>query len=66
MNLKVARFPNVWSILQMTSELTKTDLEMLLSMEIKLRLLDTEGITIPEQPPQIPKDPPNFDFAYQV
>ena len=50
----------------MTSELTKTDLEMLLSMEIKLRLLDTEGITIPEQPPQIPKDPPNFDFAYQV
>ncbi len=55
-----------FDLLQMTSELTKTDLEMLLSMEIKLRLLDTEGITIPEQPPPIPKDPPNFDFAYQV
>ena len=40
---------------KMTSELTTQDLEMLLSMEIKLRLLDTEGINIPEQPPPIPK-----------
>ena len=48
----------------MTSELTKQDLEMLLSMEIKLRLLDTEGINIPEQPPPIPKEPSNYEFAY--
>ena len=50
----------------MTSELTKSDLEMLLSMEIKLRLLDTEGVAIPDQPPPIPKDPPNYDFAYNM
>lgn len=48
----------------MTSDLTKQDLEMLLSMEIKLRLLDTEGINIPEQPPLIPKEPSNYEFAY--
>lgn len=50
----------------MGSKLTKTDLDMLLSMEIKLRLLDTEGITIPENPPPIPKEPSNYDFAYNL
>ena len=50
----------------MTSELTKQDLEMLLGMEIKLRLLDTEGVEIPENPPPIPKEPPNYDFAYSL
>jgi engulfment/cell motility protein 1 len=39
------------------------DLDTLLSMEIKLRLLDTEGITIPKSPPVIPPDPPNYDFV---
>jgi hypothetical protein len=48
----------------MASDQTKQDLEILLGMEIKLRLLDTEGITIPETPPPIPDDPSNYDFAY--
>jgi len=50
----------------MNSDLTKQDLDMLLSMEIKLRLLDTEGITIPDSPPPIPKEPTNFDFHYKM
>uniref|UniRef100_T1J981 ELMO domain-containing protein n=1 Tax=Strigamia maritima TaxID=126957 RepID=T1J981_STRMM len=49
---------------QMLSKEAKSDLETLLSMDIKLRLLDTEGVKIPEEPPSIPKDPPNFDFCY--
>ncbi|XP_035208174.1 engulfment and cell motility protein 1-like [Stegodyphus dumicola] len=49
---------------KMVSKETKNDLETLLSMDIKLRLLDTEGVNIPENPPSIPKDPPNYDFCY--
>jgi engulfment/cell motility protein 1 len=48
----------------MVSPLKESDLDTLLSMEIKLRLLDTEGITIPSSPPPIPPDPPNYDFVY--
>lgn len=47
----------------MTSEDMKKDLESLLDMEIQLRLLDTEGITIPNSPPPIPPEPPNYDYA---
>jgi len=50
------------SVLQMDSPLMQSDLDILLTMEIKLRLLDTEGITIPSTPPPIPADPPNYDF----
>ncbi|CAN8031445.1 unnamed protein product [Ixodes persulcatus] len=50
---------------KMVSKETKGDLETLLSMDIKLRLLDTEGVDIPENPPPIPKDPPNYDFCYE-
>ncbi|GAB6023764.1 Engulfment and cell motility [Chamberlinius hualienensis] len=49
---------------QMPSEEAKNDLETLLSMDIKLRLLDTEGVKIPKDPPPIPDDPPNYDFYY--
>lgn len=49
---------------EMTSLQVKHDLEMLLSMEIKIRLLDAEGITIPTDPPSIPPPPDNYDFAY--
>lgn len=49
---------------QMTSKETKNDLETLISMDIKLRLLDTEGVDIPQDSPPIPKDPPNYDFYY--
>ncbi|XP_051887082.1 engulfment and cell motility protein 2 isoform X1 [Pristis pectinata] len=49
---------------EMTSELTKNDLDTLLSMELKLRLLDLENIQIPEAPPPIPKEPSSYDFVY--
>ncbi|XP_078271157.1 engulfment and cell motility protein 1 isoform X1 [Rhinoraja longicauda] len=49
---------------EMTSDLTKNDLDTLLSMEMKLRLLDLENIQIPEAPPPIPKEPSNYDFVY--
>lgn len=44
----------------------KEDLEMLLGMEIKLLLLDTEGIPIPSVPPPIPPEPDNLDFFYKI
>ncbi len=50
---------------KMTSKEAENDLETLLSMEIKLRLLDSEGINIPQDPPEIPPDPPNYDFALE-
>ncbi|KAI1303037.1 Engulfment and cell motility protein 1 [Halotydeus destructor] len=46
----------------MVSSEYEHDLETLLSMEIKLRLLDTEGVTIPKTPPEVPPPPPNYDF----
>uniref|UniRef100_A0A8C9USX3 PH domain-containing protein n=1 Tax=Spermophilus dauricus TaxID=99837 RepID=A0A8C9USX3_SPEDA len=48
----------------MMSDLTWNDLDTLLSMEIKLRLLDLENIQIPDTPPPIPKEPSNYDFVY--
>jgi engulfment/cell motility protein 1 len=51
--------------LEMTSKEMNNDLETLLSMDIKLRLLDTEGVTIPEKPPEIPASPPNYDFNFK-
>ncbi|XP_063308223.1 engulfment and cell motility protein 1 isoform X1 [Pelobates fuscus] len=48
----------------MISDLTRNDLDTLLSMEIKLRLLDLENIQIPDVPPPIPKEPSNYDFVY--
>lgn len=51
---------------KMTSKETENDLETLLSMDIKLRLLDAEGVNIPQDPPPIPQDPPNYDFCYDL
>ncbi|XP_054835846.1 engulfment and cell motility protein 2 isoform X3 [Eublepharis macularius] len=48
----------------MASELTKSDLDALLSMEMKLRLLDLENVPIPEVAPPIPKEPSSYDFVY--
>ncbi|XP_015263902.1 PREDICTED: engulfment and cell motility protein 2 [Gekko japonicus] len=48
----------------MASELTKSDLDTLLSMEMKLRLLDLENIHVPEVPPPVPKEPSSYDFVY--
>ncbi|XP_042318115.1 engulfment and cell motility protein 2 isoform X2 [Sceloporus undulatus] len=48
----------------MASDLTKSDLDTLLSMEMKLRLLDLENVPIPEAPPPVPKEPSSYDFVY--
>lgn len=50
----------------MMSDLTRNDLDTLLSMEIKLRLLDLENIQIPDAPPPIPKEPSNYDSSMTV
>lgn len=47
----------------MTSEQADKDLDELLSMEIKLRLLDAEGLSIPDDAPPVPPLPPNFNFV---
>ncbi|KAK3571341.1 hypothetical protein QTP86_007965 [Hemibagrus guttatus] len=49
---------------EMTSELTKSDMDTLVTMEIKLRLLDLENVQIPDVPPPIPKEPKDYDFVY--
>ncbi|XP_018092869.1 engulfment and cell motility 2 S homeolog isoform X2 [Xenopus laevis] len=49
---------------EMNSELARSDMDTLLSMEMKLRLLDLENIQIPEVPPPIPKEPSSYDFVY--
>ena len=48
----------------MPSKESHEELETLLNMEMKLRLLDLENITIPENPPQVPAEPPNFNLVY--
>lgn len=50
---------------KMSSKEAHQDLEMLLNMEVKIRLLDTEGIDIPNSPPPIPPLPSDFDFSYE-
>ncbi|XP_062571542.1 engulfment and cell motility protein 1-like isoform X3 [Saccostrea cucullata] len=49
---------------EMTSPQMKKDLSMLLDMEIRIRLLDAEGIAIPNEPPPIPPEPDNYNFAF--
>ncbi|KAK6319964.1 hypothetical protein J4Q44_G00090710 [Coregonus suidteri] len=48
----------------MSSECMRSELEILLSMEIKLRLLDLENVPIPDTAPPVPKPPSNFNFCY--
>uniref|UniRef100_H2YA57 ELMO domain-containing protein n=1 Tax=Ciona savignyi TaxID=51511 RepID=H2YA57_CIOSA len=47
----------------MVSARATTDVDMLLTMEMKLRLLDLENIPIPDQPPPIPPLPKNYNFT---
>lgn len=49
----------------MVSERAASDLEELLNIDIRLRLLDADGVDIPQERPPIPDDPPNFDFVSQ-
>lgn len=45
------------------SEQAHRELDELLSMEVKLRLLDAEGIDFPNEPPPVPSPPTNFNFV---
>uniref|UniRef100_A0A8C8SC50 Engulfment and cell motility 3 n=1 Tax=Pelusios castaneus TaxID=367368 RepID=A0A8C8SC50_9SAUR len=49
---------------EMTSERTQSELDILLSMELKLHLLDLENVPIPDAPPPVPKPPSNLNFCY--
>ncbi|XP_078067261.1 engulfment and cell motility protein 3 [Mustelus asterias] len=49
---------------ELNSEQTKSELEILLSMEVKLRLLDLENIPIPDAAPPVPNAPSNYNFCY--
>ncbi|XP_068595231.1 engulfment and cell motility protein 3 [Brachionichthys hirsutus] len=49
---------------EMNSESMRSELEILLSMEIKLRLLDLENVPIPDSAPVIPRPPSNYNFCY--
>nr|CAG4635993.1 EOG090X02BW [Eubosmina coregoni]SVE69673.1 EOG090X02BW [Eubosmina coregoni] len=51
---------------KMNSKEAANDLEFLLSMNTKLRLLDVEGMDLPEEPPPIPRPPTNYDFAVEI
>ena len=59
-------WPNMsyFSIWQMVSKAFQEDLDMLLNMEMKLRLLDLEDVPIPDVPPPVPRAPDNYDFFY--
>ncbi|XP_065186852.1 engulfment and cell motility protein 2-like [Sycon ciliatum] len=52
-------------LLNQPMEHASEDIDMLLNMDMKLRLLDVENAPIPDQPPKIPPDPPNLDFYYK-
>ena len=43
---------------EMVSKKAKEDIDMFLSMEIKIKLLDVEGIKLPKAAPAIPPPPP--------
>ena len=50
----------------MQSKASTEDVDTLLNMDLKLRLLDIENINIPCQPPAIPKEPVDYDFYYKL
>ncbi|XP_013183103.2 engulfment and cell motility protein 1 [Amyelois transitella] len=50
---------------KMLSKSFESDLKALLSMDIKVRLLDAEGIDIPQDPPPIPEEPDDYNFYYE-
>lgn len=50
----------------MTSNASIEDLETLMNMDLKIKLLDIENSTIPSGPPAIPKEPTDYDFYYKL
>ncbi len=51
---------------QMPSKSSEEDIDTLLNMDLKLRLLDIENVSIPSTQPAIPKEPTDFDFYYKL
>ena len=51
---------------QMPSKASDEDVETLLNMDLKLRLLDIENAAIPSQLPSVPKEPADYDFYYKL
>jgi engulfment/cell motility protein 1 len=51
---------------EMKSAKAVEDLEMLLSMEVKIRLLPLEGIDIPEEPPKMPPLPSTLPECFSA
>jgi len=49
--------------LPMSSSAYRTEKQILENMEIRLRLLDLEGVELPETAPEIPPPPKDFNFA---
>ena len=47
----------------MSSSDYQKEKDILTNMEIKLRLLDLEGVDLPESAPIVPPPPPDFNFA---
>lgn len=47
----------------MPSKDAKKEAEMLLEIDVKLRLLDVEGLSIPDTAPEVPPEPSNLQFA---
>ncbi|XP_070500587.1 engulfment and cell motility protein 1 [Chironomus tepperi] len=50
---------------KMISKQMEEDFETLLSVEIKLRLLDTEGVDISKDAPEIPPEPEDYEFNFE-
>lgn len=49
----------------MTSATKEAEFKMLLNLEVRLQLLDTEGLILPSNPCPVPSDPPNYNFHYK-
>jgi hypothetical protein len=47
----------------MISDDFEKEMKILLDMEVRLRLLDLEGVDLPESAPTVPPPPPDFNFA---
>lgn len=45
------------------SPTVKRDLDELADMEIRLQLMELDGVTLPSEPPPVPPPPPDYDFA---
>jgi len=50
----------------MNSKEAAHDTEVILAMYVKVRMLDLEGLDLPEDPPTIPPEPTDYEFAIET